>query len=169
MTTLNLTTLQIDRLNAMCPAAHDTLVGSILDTLAPEATVISSFSSANSLSLQTHIGSILHDAGIKEYIAFVAPPGGAVVKNVYVVSATAVTANGTNKWLVNVNNPTDSVSLVAAQATTASTAITAYGLWSVGAIQNGTLQADDVVTVAFTGVGSVVVLGDTSIVVKYTR
>lgn len=153
----------------MCPSAFDTKIGSILDTLAPEATVISSFSSANSLMAVTLIGSILHDAGIKDYPVFVAPPGGAVIKTVKILTGTAVTANGTNKWLVDVHNPTDSVSLIAAQASTANTAITAYGLWNVGTISNGTLEANDVLVVAFTGAGSVVVLGNTSVIVNYTR
>ena len=117
----------------------------------------------------TYIGSILHDGGIKDKRVFIAPPGGCVVKNVYIWSETAISASGTNKWLVDVHNPTDSVSLIAAQASTANTAIAADSLWSVGPITNGTLQANDMVIVAFTGAGSVAVLGETAVVVNYTR
>ena len=161
----------------MCPAAHDTLVGSMLDTFVPEATLAStlaglsnSLKAANSLTHTTYIASVLHDAGAKTFPGvFVAPPGGAVVTGVYLLSETAVSANATNKWLADVHNPTDSVSLIAAQASTANTAVTANALWSLGAIQNGTLQENDVVTVGLTGAGSVVVLGPTTVVVKYRR
>ena len=118
---------------------------------------------------RTMVASVLHDGGVKDCEIFTTPAGGARVSAVKIVSETAISANATNKWLADVHNPTDSVSLIAAQASTANTAVTANALWSLGAIQNGTLQENDVVTVGLTGAGSVVVLGPTTVVVKYRR
>ena len=111
---------------------------------------------------RTMVASVLHDGGVKDCEIFTTPAGGARVSAVKLVSETAISANATDKWLVDVHNPTDSVSLIAAQASTANTAIAAYTPWSVGAISNGTLQEGDVMVGALTGAGSVAVLGNTT-------
>ena len=66
-------------------------------------------------------------------------------------------------------NVTQTVSLTAAQATSASTAITEWQPWDVGALTNTSVAENDVVVFALTDSNSVGLLQKTSVGVHWRR
>lgn len=111
---------------------------------------------AHNLVAPTVVGTVKNDgpSAPAVFSVFRAPTGGGKIASIKIVTHTTVTTHADDYWTVNVHNPTDSVSLIAAAATTVNSAFLAGIPWDVGAIVNGTLHEGDVVQVAFTNAQS---------------
>ena len=133
-----------------------------------EHAVVGAPAHAHNRVAMSAVGTVVND-GVSAptvYSVFRAPVGGATIQSIKVITATTVTTHATDDWTVDVHNPTDTVSLLSASRTTTTSAFEAGIPWDVGAITNGTLEAGDVVQVAFTNARSAP-MSNTSIVVNW--
>ena len=85
-----ITATEAANIDKMCPFAKITQIASVIRSLAMDATIAASITAVGSLVHVTHIGSVLHDAGIKDYAVFVAPPGGAGISGLSIVEVTSI-------------------------------------------------------------------------------
>jgi len=163
----------------MCPASNLSAVGSMLNTLVPEATLASTLAGAASsltaagsaLDQQvtiTNVGTTSHLGSALVWPVFVGPPGGALIDSVKLVVPTVVTTHATDYWTVNLHNFTDSVSLLAAARTTTNSAILAGVPWSLGTLTNTAVAEDEVIMLGLTNARSATVTTMT-VVVNWRR
>ena len=156
-----ITATDAGKLNKMCQMAKDTFVGSVLRTLAVEATVSSSITAIGSLIAQHETvsvcGTIINGGSAVDrvYSIFRAPVGGTTtIDAVDIVTSTTVTTHAADYWTMTLFSPTNSNSLIAAAQTTVNSAFTAGVAYSMGTLTNNTLTAGDVVQIAFTNAAS---------------
>ena len=139
----------------MCPAAGLSLVGSMIDTFVPEATISAARSILSQKVTMTAIATMNYrSAEALVYGIFVTPVGGAVIDDVSITVPTVVTTHASDYWTVNLSNPTDSVSLLGAARTTTTSAFLAGVPWSLGTLTNATLEENDVLWLGLTNARS---------------